>query len=385
MKIRFPLAKSWIAFPLFSLIVLGILVYSAFFARELKEREDKRIEILGKAIQILQDEAYIDDSISRNLIITILETNDHIPLIITDQNKKPILAKGTYKNIPEEIIKDSLELKSLMEKMERKNVPFEIQKARNEVHYIFYDNSGLLNSLRYYLYLLGFFIIAYLCFSYWFLRALKKNDEGFLWVGLAKETAHQMGTPLSSMIGWIEIYKIQNANLKPILEIEKDVIRLKTISERFSKIGSKPALVDCNLSETLQQNYRYLSSRISKNVNFSLNLPSLPVYRLHNGILMSWVFENLVKNAVDAMRGEGKITVSLYKKDASIYIDFMDTGCGLMSKEARNIFRTGYSTKKRGWGLGLSLAKRVVEDYHKGKIFIVFTEVGKGTTFRIKF
>ena len=270
-----------------------------------------------------------------------------------------------------------------MRRMENSYQPIELQMPNGNNQYVFYTNSNLLNNLRYSPYILGLLILAYISFSFWFLRTIKKTDEGYVWAGLAKETAHQIGTPLSSMIGWIEILRMENENSEGVKEIEKDINRLKTISERFSKIGSVPELNDLNINETIQQNYDYLKSRISKKVVFRAILPSSQILIPHNRILLSWVIENIVKNAVDAMKGEGKLEIELYEKNKFTIIDFKDTGDGMKSYQARNAFKPGYSTKKRGWGLGLSLAKRVIKEYHNGDIKIAHTEVGKGTTFRI--
>ena len=185
------------------------------------------------------------------------------------------------------------------------------------------------------------------------------------------------------MIGWVEILKIENADNEGVLEIEKDVKRLMVISERFSKIGSVPELNDLNLSETIQTNFDYLKTRISSQVDFVLYLPEREVLIPHSRILMSWVIENLVKNAVDAMKGKGRLVISLVEKDNQIYIEFKDNGCGMTNSQIRKVFNPGFSTKKRGWGLGLSLAKRVINEYHGGDLRIVSSEVGKGTTFRI--
>ena len=218
---------------------------------------------------------------------------------------------------------------------------------------------------------------------FWGFRTIKRADGNFLWAVLAKETAHQIGTPLSSMIGWVEILKIENADNEGVLEIEKDVKRLMVISERFSKIGSIPELNDLNLSETIQTNFDYLKTRISSQVDFVLYLPEREVLIPHSRILMSWVIENLVKNAVDAMKGKGRLVISLVEKDSQIFIEFKDNGCGMTNSQIRKVFNPGFSTKKRGWGLGLSLAKRVINEYHGGDLRIVSSEVGKGTTFRI--
>ena len=329
-----------------------------------------------------QQEEIIQDPITFDLLLQISKTNNTIPVILTDKNKKPI-GPDLQKNIPEEIQKDPKKILALLKKMESSYVPIEIQMPNGNNQYVFYTNSNLLNNLRYTPYILGLLVLAYIFFSFWFLRTIKKTDEGYVWAGLAKETAHQIGTPLSSMIGWIEILRMENENSEGVKEIEKDINRLKTISERFSKIGSIPELNDLNINETLQQNYNYLQSRISKKVTFRLILPNQEILVPHNRILLSWVMENIVKNAVDSMKGEGRLEIELIEKNKFTVIDFKDTGAGMTNSQARNAFKPGYSTKKRGWGLGLSLAKRVIKEYHNGDIKIAQTEVGKGSTFRI--
>lgn len=372
----------WFVYVLFTAIVAAVALYSVFLINELRTREAKRIEIFAKAMQILQDNSTMDAE-TQELLLAILQENDQLPVIITDENKNPLLYDGSVRNIPEEITHDSEALKSYIMTMESNYEPFEITISSGEKQLVFYDNSQLLNNIRYFPYLLGSFILAYLFFSIWFMRTMKKTDEGFLWAGLAKETAHQIGTPLSSMIGWIEVMKLETPDSMGVSEIQKDILRLKTISERFSKIGSIPELNDYNLNESVQQNYDYLKTRISTKVNFSLNFSNHEILVPHNRILLSWVIENLVKNAVDAMKGIGDLDISVYEKNKNIILDFKDTGCGMTKKQARNVFKPGYSTKKRGWGLGLSLAKRVITEYHNGDLKIAQTEVGKGSTFRI--
>lgn len=369
-------------YVLFTIFVFGVVMYSVFLVKELRQRETSRIEVFAKAMKILQDNNFDLDPNIQDLLFAVIQENDQIPVIITDENRKPLLFEGTYRNIPDDIIKNETKLQRYISDIGENYEPFEIIISEKEKQLIFYDNSQLLNNLQYYPYLLGLFIFGYLILSLWFLRTIKKTDEGFLWAGLAKETAHQIGTPLSSMIGWVEVMKLNQENSQEITEMSKDINQLKTISERFSKIGSTPELHDFNLSETVQTNFDYLQKRISTKVDFKLQMTE-KVEIPHNKILLSWVIENLVKNAVDAMKGEGKLTLSLYQKNKNIYIDFTDTGSGMTNAQARNVFKTGFSTKKRGWGLGLSLAKRVISEYHNGEIKIAQTELGKGTTFRV--
>lgn len=373
----------WFIYLLFTAVVTVVVGYSVFLVRELQNRETDRIQIFAKAMKIQQDHEQPPSDV-QDLLWSIFTENDKMPMIVTDEKKKPIISEGYYRNIPDEIVKDSAKMQKEVIRMENNYEPFEIEIADGEKQLLFYDNSELLRNLQYYPYFLGIFILAYLFFSIWFLRTVKKTDEGYLWAGLAKETAHQIGTPLSSMIGWIEILRLENPESEGVFEIEKDIDRLKTISERFSKIGSVPELNDMNFSETVLQNYNYLKSRISTKVNFELYMQTPELLIPHNRILMSWVIENLVKNAVDAMKGQGNLRISVYEKSNNYYVDVTDSGSGMTASQARNVFKPGYSTKKRGWGLGLSLAKRVIKEYHNGDIKIAQTELGKGTTFRIR-
>lgn len=371
--------NNWFVFTWLTILVAGFAISSNFLINHLREKESERIKSLATAMKYLQDSGSFDSRLNE-LSLYVINENENIPIIRTDKKRNLIDSK----NISEEILKNPQKLKQKISEMEDKYPPFEIQLPDYNNQFVFYDNSDLLNELRYYPYALVAFLGVYLLFSFWFLKTIKKSDESMLWAGLAKETAHQIGTPLSSMIGWIEILKMQDEGNEGVLEIQKDINRLKTISERFSKIGSVPELNDLNLKETVKQNYDYLKTRISKKVLFDLKLPQEEILTPHNRILISWVIENLVKNAVDAMKGEGSLEMSLYQKNKNILIDVKDSGSGMTSSQIRNAFKPGYSTKKRGWGLGLSLAKRVINEYHNGDIKISESELGKGTVFRIQ-
>lgn len=372
--------NNWVIYILLTAAIGGVVIASVILIDFLRKEEIKRIGLFATAMKYQQEAQIIEDPMTLDLLLKINETNNTIPVIVTDKNKKPI---GLQKNIPENILDDDAKMRSLLRKMESSYEPIELQMPDGNNQYVYYMNSDVLNNLRYTPYILGLLVIAYISFSFWFLRTIKKTDEGYVWAGLAKETAHQIGTPLSSMIGWIEILRMENENSEGVKEIENDINRLKTISERFSKIGSVPELNDLNINETLQQNFDYLKSRISTKVRFMLILPEQNILIPHNRILLSWVIENIVKNAVDAMKGEGKLEIELFEKHKNIVIDFKDSGSGMTAFQVRNAFKAGYSTKSRGWGLGLSLAKRVIKEYHNGDIRIAHTEVGKGTTFRI--
>ncbi len=361
-----------------TIVVLTIVIASTILINFLRKEEIKRVDILVSALKF-QQEVTAPNLEVQALLLQIYSSNTTIPVIILDEKDNVI----EHKNLPKDVSADSGEIVALAKKMAKGYPPIEIEITKGDKQIVFYDNSPLLNNLRYSPYILGFFILCYFLFSFWFFRTIKKTDEGYLWAGLAKETAHQIGTPLSSMIGWMEIMKLDDPDSEGISEIEKDIERLKTISERFSKIGSVPELNDTDLNKTIEDNYNYLRTRISKKINFGLHLPTYRVNVPHNRILMSWVIENLVKNAVDAMKGEGSISMSVSERQKNIVVEVQDNGSGMTKQQAANAFKPGYSTKKRGWGLGLSLAKRVVQEYHNGDIKIAQTEVGKGTTFRI--
>jgi len=369
--------NNWFIFSLMTLVVVAIVIASTLVVNYLKREEVKRVDILVKAIKFQQD---VTPSLEvQELLLAIYSSNTTIPVIILDKNDQII----EYKHLSKEIGDDSKQIVDLAKRMEKKYPAIEIKVQGGNDQFVYYDNSKMLNNLQYFPVLLGSFILCYFLFSFWFLRTVKKTDEGYLWAGLAKETAHQIGTPLSSMMGWMEIMKLENPDSDGVIEIEKDIERLRTISERFSKIGSVPELNDMNFNETIQENYDYLKTRISKKINFTLLLPTYNILVPHNKILMSWVIENLVKNAVDAMKGQGVLQMSVFERNKNILVEVKDNGSGMTKYQAQNAFKPGYSTKKRGWGLGLSLAKRVVQEYHNGDIKISQTEVGKGTTFRI--
>lgn len=370
--------NNWVVFVLITIVVLTFVIATTILINFLRKEEIKRVDILVSAMKFQQE--YSDPNLEvQELLLQIYSSNNTIPLILLDKNDNIM----GHKNLPKEVENDDREILTLAKEMAKHYPPIEIKIPKGDNQFVYYDNSVLLNNIQYFPYILGFFILSYFLFSFWFLRTMKKTDEGYLWAGLAKETAHQIGTPLSSMIGWMEIMKLETPDSEGVLEIEKDIERLRTISERFSKIGSVPELNDMNLNQTIVENYDYLKTRISRKIDFSLHLPMYDVLIPHNKILISWVIENLVKNAVDAMKGEGNLQIWMLERNKNILIEVKDNGSGMTNQQARNAFKPGYSTKKRGWGLGLSLAKRVVQEYHNGDIKIAQTEVGKGTTFRI--
>jgi signal transduction histidine kinase len=251
------------------------------------------------------------------------------------------------------------------------------------MHKLYYGDSDLLNKLKYYPIALVLIIVLFAALVYNFYQSTKMATQNKLWAGMAKETAHQIGTPLSSLIGWVEILKADEVAETTIVEIEKDIERLQTITERFSKIGSEPILENKDIIDETLKSYDYLQSRFSKQIEFSFKSPQSPIMVSMNPTLHSWTIENLVKNAIDAMKGRGKLDLELVQDGEFVKINVSDTGKGIPKNQFKSVFEPGFTTKKRGWGLGLSLTKRIVEEYHKGTIKVLQSEIGKGTTMQV--
>jgi signal transduction histidine kinase len=311
----------------------------------------------------------------------VVNNSASVPVLVTDSARTTALAYGQIDTLR---IHDSAYLQQLIHTMSEANDPIEISIAGQGKTLIFYEDSYVLTQLRYFPYIqlaiIGIFLlVAYLLFS-----TARRSEQNQVWAGLAKETAHQLGTPLSSMMAWVDYLEAKDVDSETIEELRKDVNRLNTITDRFSKIGSNPSLVPENLVSAIYNSVTYLKTRTSQKFTYSINVPPehslvLPL----NLQLFEWVIENLVKNAVDAMTRQGKITIEIIEEEHVVNIDIADTGKGIPRNMFRTIFNPGYSSKQRGWGLGLSLSKRIINDYHKGKIFVKSSTLGKGTTFRI--
>jgi signal transduction histidine kinase len=368
--------KNSIVIALFC--VMSVILWNTYnFSKKLKTNERVKMEILAKAY----DRFGIDDlNQDFSLEVKIIESNHDVPMIVTDESGKILMSRNL------DSIK-SLEpgyLESKLLEMKTQNIPIVLNYIKDKKNIIYYKDSNLLVNLRYYpitliLTLLMFAIVIYLVF-----RSNKIADQNKLWSGMAKETAHQIGTPLSSLLGWVELMKMQNVNPDIVSEIEKDVDRLNIIAERFSQIGSVPDLTPLDLGVTIKNIVAYFKARSSKNVQFVFQEPNKLMMINANEQLLSWVLENLIKNAVDAMSGRGKLTIQIKENNALFRVLVTDTGKGIGWKQQKKVFNPGFTTKKRGWGLGLSLSKRIVEDYHLGKIFVKKSEVNKGTTFEIQ-
>jgi len=268
--------------------------------------------------------------------------------------------------------------------MASQNQPIEVEFGDGTKSYIFYQESTLLTQLKYYPYVMFTIIGLFLLIAYLLFSTARRVEQNQVWVGMAKETAHQLGTPLSSLIAWLEYLRSKGLDPETAGEIEKDVKRLETITERFSKIGSVPKLDEVDVSKVLNDAVNYMKLRTSRNVAFSVEKASAGEIRAQLNVpLFEWVIENLIRNAVDAMNGNGEIKITVSDQTQFVYIDVCDTGKGIPKSKYKTVFEPGYTTKQRGWGLGLSLTKRIIENYHSGKIFVKSSEIDKGTTFRI--
>ncbi|MFW6309982.1 MAG: sensor histidine kinase [Prolixibacteraceae bacterium] len=370
------------------LIGVASLWYTNWLTEKMAQEERKKVELWAEATKGLVDAAIQTTSAEMerlntdylNLLNMIVSQNTSIPIIIVNKD-------GTFyphANINLKKGREEQILKRELKKMKAYSDPIPIKISEDNTQYLYFRESSILRNLRYYPFVQLVVIIIFILVAYFAFSATQKAEQNQVWVGMSKETAHQLGTPISSLMAWIELLRLQNVDEKIIREFESDTKRLEKITERFSKIGSKPELLMTNLTEVLHSTVAYLKTRSSKRVKFETTFEPEEVIEVPlNAALFSWVIENLCKNAIDAMENYGTITLALKENEESITLDITDTGKGVPKSQHKTIFQPGFSTKKRGWGLGLSLAKRIVENYHNGKIFIKWSEIGKGTTFRI--
>lgn len=371
---------KFILFLFAVLIGAGTLWYTESFLEELREQEEKRVEQFVGAMQVILNADPDDEILFEQEIVS---SNTTIPIILTDNEGNVIYTN----NIDNQKLKDELYLERKLAEMREEAPPFEIIFGKQNQHtqYLYYQNSILLTKLRLYplvllLVISLFVVIAYIAFS-----NARKSEQNRVWNGLAKETAHQIGTPLTSLMGWIEYLRSKEVGEDVVQEMEKDVNRLNTITQRFSKIGSKPSLQALPIAEVTANAVSYLQSRSPAKVTVSFESDeALATQQVAlNRALYEWVIENLIRNAIDALEGKGFIKVRLYDAGKMVKVEVEDNGKGIPANKQKLIFRPGYTTKARGWGLGLSLAKRIIEEYHRGKIYVAHSEIGKGTTFRI--
>jgi K+-sensing histidine kinase KdpD len=373
--------RRWKLLLLLGAVVIGVasLLYTNWLTGKLSEEERKKVILWAEATQRLaSDDISLETDIS--LIEMIIDDNNTIPLILVNE-KEEILIDANISYKPQ---RRAQILQKELKKMKAHSPPIDVVISDTEKQFFYYRESYLLRNLRLFpvvqlLVIFLFIAVAYLAFS-----ASRSAEQNQVWVGMSKETAHQLGTPISSLMAWIELLRLQNADETIVSEFEKDIQRLEKITERFSKIGSRPELLHADLLQVIQSTVEYLRKRSSGKVKYIVDADSESDWIIPlNEALFSWVIENLCKNAIDAMNSEGTITLAMKAKGNDIILDIADTGKGLHKSQFKTIFQPGYSTKRRGWGLGLSLAKRIIENYHRGKIFIKSSELKKGTTFRI--
>ncbi len=360
-------------------VIIGLfsLLYSNNMVKKLSEEERKKIKLWAYAQHMITN---AETEQELNIYLTLVESNNTIPVILSD-GKNVI----SFRNLDSNAIKRDGYIESYFEDIKEKNEPIEVNISPTELQYVYYDDSSTLKQLKTYpYYQLGivalFIAVSYFAFSY-----SRKSEQNQVWVGLAKETAHQLGTPMSSLMGWVDLMEIDKsyANEDSFEEMRKDLDRLKVITDRFSKIGAVPILSETNIGEQLTKAIQYIQTRSSEQVIYQYENIDFNLFADINVPLFDWVIENICKNAMDAMEGTGTITISCFLKNQSIIIDLSDNGKGIPSGLQKRIFKPGFTTKKRGWGLGLSLVKRIIENYHKGHIFVKESIPYKKTTFRI--
>ncbi|WP_165026865.1 MULTISPECIES: sensor histidine kinase [unclassified Dysgonomonas] len=357
-------------------IAFGSLIVSHYLVKDLSREEANKITVWAEATKEFVSS---DNNISMNLIVQIQASNTTIPAILYD--KKENFYISTNIELPDE---DQQEfLKEKVAAFEKKHEPIVID-VEDFDQYVYYDDSYTLKRLQIFPYIQLAVLTIFVITSLLAIMSTKRMEQDRLWVGLSKETAHQLGTPISSLMAWTEYLRMKDVDPSIVTDMEKDVNRLQMITDRFSKIGSAPVLERKEVNELIRQTITYLQKRISKKVIFELDIPSTPLYANISESLFSWVIENLTKNAVDAMEGIGRITFTLFDKGGIICLDISDTGKGIPKSKFQAIFNPGYTTKARGWGLGLSLAKRIIESYHKGKVYVKSSDINVGTTFCIE-
>ena len=365
---------------IFILVAIAIVVVSTLFtnrlAKSLATEEQKKVEIWAEATH---QSIIADENTDITFISSIIQGNTTIPVILTDTSNNVLSSLNIIEpktNIDDFYVSEISKFSA--------NKPRIKIKIDNTVEYLYYDDSSFVKQLYYFPYIQLGVIIIFLLVAFFAFSGTKKAEQNQVWVGLSKETAHQLGTPISSLLAWVDLLKMRHKEDKLIVEMEKDVNRLRIIAERFSKIGSKPDLQIVSLNETLLNSVQYMTNRSSQKVAINCHLPEDEhLFIKLNVPLFEWVIENLCKNAIDAMDGVGRIDIHVLLKNDEVYIDVKDTGKGMDKRKFKVIFTPGFTTKKRGWGLGLSLAKRIIEEYHGGKIFVKQSELNVGTVFRI--
>ena len=362
-----------------SLCIITLIIWNTLiFFNRLKEDERTKMEIWATALSDIKKRTEAEISFGETVLKT-MQSNNTTPMILYSHKE------GTYitKNIPDKKTNKPEKIEQLIKEFSEDYQPIEVFYQDEILQTIYYGNSPIINKIKYYPITLILIMVLFFAAIYLFYRTSRSSEQNKLWAGMAKETAHQIGTPLSSLVGWTEILKTENVNPEYIVEMEKDVDRLQTITERFSKIGSKPSLQKYDLVAETQAAFDYLKRRSSKLIDFKLTINNSPLYVDLNQQLYGWTIENLVRNGIDAMKGKGTITITISSNSKFALVRITDTGKGINKRNFNKIFNPGFTTKKRGWGLGLSLARRIIETYLKGKIKVLKSNPEEGTTMEI--
>ncbi|MDR0750342.1 MAG: GHKL domain-containing protein [Tannerellaceae bacterium] len=361
------------------LIAITSVVISNGLIKDLAEEERQKMEVWAEANRVVASQSE-EANTDMNLILKIVGGNTTIPVLLCDENDNVQVSRNIA--VPDKNADAFLAKKIKEFKSKKQVIPIDLDDGTFQ--YIYYDDSILLKRLFIFPYAQLSIVFIFILIAFLALSSTKKAEQNKVWVGLSKETAHQLGTPISSLVAWVEYLRTKEMDVSLLNEMEKDVKRLEIIAERFSKIGSNPVATPVNINHSIKSTLDYMQTRISSKVKLHTLLPDEAVLVSINDSLFAWVLENLIKNAVDAMSGQGEITLQAGVKNETVIIDITDTGKGIYKSKFKTIFNPGYTTKARGWGLGLSLVKRIIESYHDGKIFVKSSEVGKGTTFRIE-
>jgi len=371
--------KKWKFILFLVAVVIGLIsiYYTTTLVNKLSHEERKKVELWAEGMKQLADVTDLNQNVG--FIFEVIENNETVPVIVTDSTGNILF----FRNLDSLKVSDEKYMKKELAIMKKENKPIMIKVTDDITQFVYYENSLLLKKLFYYPFIQIGVIFLFILVSYLAFSASRKAEQNQVWVGLSKETAHQLGTPTSSLLAWVELLKTNKDSHDIANEVEKDVKRLELITERFSKIGSMPVLESSNIVETVNYALEYIEKRISKKIIVEKEFSQEEIFARINAPLFEWVLENLCKNAVDAMESEGTLTINVVDNNQFIYVDVKDTGRGIPKIKFKTVFSPGFTTKKRGWGLGLSLTKRIIEEYHKGKIFIKRSELNKGTTFRI--
>ena len=358
-------------------IAVASLVASNLLTRDLYEEEHKKMEVWAEAMRTLNAG---DDNGGMNLVLKVIQDNTTIPIVVVDEKGEVQLSRNVEEQPDTQLSVTAMRWKNAGHSI---RILYDDDNPKEFID-VCYDDSLMLKRLAVYPYVQLGVVLLFVVVAIFALLTSKRAEQNKVWVGLSKETAHQLGTPISSLMAWSEVLREQYPDDTLLDEMDKDVRRLQLIADRFSKIGSLPEPVPSNMNELLKRVAEYMSRRVSNKVRIEKLLPPEPIIAPLNASLFEWVIENLCKNAVDAMEGQGRITLFLGEEMGTLVVEVSDTGKGIRKKDLKSVFKPGFTTKQRGWGLGLSLAKRIVEEYHHGRIYVKNTELGRGTTFRIE-